>query len=88
MEGLISHAEEASYYAMKNVLPTYSKGKMEVKNILENTSAFLSKEQNVKQHKEEKDQVLLKGVPMFKMPKAQDRGSSGMGLVKKVKGRS
>lgn len=35
MEGLISHAEEASRYALKNVLPTYSKGRMEVTNILE-----------------------------------------------------
>lgn len=43
MEGLISHAEEASYYAMKNVLPTYSKGKMEVKNILEKYFCLLVK---------------------------------------------
>ena len=43
MEGLISHADEASYYAMKNVLPTYSKGKMEVKNILEKYFSLLVK---------------------------------------------
>lgn len=40
----------------------------------------------MKQHKDEKDQVRLKGVPKFKMPTAQIEWEYGMGLVKKVKG--
>lgn len=77
MEGLISHAEEASRYALKDVLNLFQGQNGGYKHFRKILPAFLSKEQNVKQHKDEKDQVRLRECQVQILPTAQDRGVVG-----------